>query len=55
MTHVLELSYMYPSPRHPRSGVFIERMVRELARLVPVDVVSPVPWAPRVLWPLSAR
>jgi teichuronic acid biosynthesis glycosyltransferase TuaC len=55
MTHVLELSYMYPSPRHPRSGVFIERMVRDLARLVPVDVVSPVPWAPRVLWPLSAR
>jgi len=55
MTHVLELSYMYPSPRHPTSGVFIERMVRELARLVPVDVVSPVPWAPRVLWPLSSR
>ena len=55
MTHVLELSYMYPSPRHRNSGVFIERMVRDLARRVPVDVVSPVPWAPRALWGLSAR
>ena len=55
MTHVLELSYMYPSPRNPNSGVFVERQVRELSRLVPVDVISPVPWAPRVLWGLSAR
>src|SRR5947207_8780924 len=55
MTHVLELSYMYPSPRNPNSGVFIERQVRELSRLVPLDVISPVPWAPRPLWPLSAR
>jgi len=55
MTHVLEFSYMYPSPRNPNSGVFIERQVRELSRIVPIDVVSPVPWAPRVLWPLSAR
>ncbi|HYR95841.1 MAG TPA: glycosyltransferase [Candidatus Binatus sp.] len=55
MTHVLELSYMYPSPRHRNSGVFIERMVRDLARRVPVDVISPVPWAPRALWALSAR
>jgi glycosyltransferase involved in cell wall biosynthesis len=53
--HVLELSFMYPSPRHPTSGVFIERQVRELARRVALDVVSPVPWAPRPLWPLSAR
>jgi teichuronic acid biosynthesis glycosyltransferase TuaC len=53
--HVLELSYMYPSPRHPTSGVFVERQVRELARSVRVDVVSPVPWAPRVLWRLSPR
>jgi glycosyltransferase involved in cell wall biosynthesis len=53
--HVVELSYMYPSPRHPTSGVFIERQARELARLVGVDVVSPVPWAPRPLWSLSPR
>ena len=50
MTHVLEFSYMYPSPRNPNSGVFIERQVRELSRMVPLDVVSPVPWAPRVLF-----
>src|SRR6185369_16898761 len=50
MTHVLEFSYMYPSPRNPNSGVFIERQVRELSRMIPLDVVSPVPWAPRVLW-----
>jgi glycosyltransferase involved in cell wall biosynthesis len=55
VTHVLELSYMYPSPRNPNSGVFIERQVRELSRLVPLDVISPVPWAPRALWALSAR
>src|SRR5262249_60753600 len=55
MTHVLEFSYMYPSPRNPNSGVFIERQVRELSRVVPIDVVSPVPWAPRMLWRLSAR
>jgi glycosyltransferase involved in cell wall biosynthesis len=53
--HVLELSYMYPSPRHPNSGVFIEQSVRELARLVAVDVVSPVPWAPPPFDRLSAR
>jgi glycosyltransferase involved in cell wall biosynthesis len=53
--HVLELSYMYPSPRHPTAGVFVEDQVRALARDVSVDVVSPVPWAPRVLWPLSPR
>jgi glycosyltransferase involved in cell wall biosynthesis len=55
MTHVIELSYMYPSPRNPTSGVFIERQVRELSRMVPLDVISPVPWAPRVLWGLAPR
>jgi glycosyltransferase involved in cell wall biosynthesis len=53
--HVLELSYMFPSPRHPTSGIFIARQVRELARHVALDVVSPVPWAPRLLQPLSPR
>jgi glycosyltransferase involved in cell wall biosynthesis len=53
--HVVELSYMYPSPRHPNSGVFIERTVRELARRVALDVVSPVPWAPPPLGRLSTR
>lgn len=55
MRHVVELSYMYPSPRHPNSGVFIERTVRELARRVALDVVSPVPWAPSPLGRLSPR
>jgi glycosyltransferase involved in cell wall biosynthesis len=53
--HVLALSYLYPSPRFPTSGVFVERQVRELARLVAVDVVSPVPWVPGALRALSAR
>ena len=53
--HVLELSDIYPTPRLPTAGVFVERQVRELARHVAVDVVSPVPWAPRVIRPLSAR
>jgi len=53
--HVVELSYMYPSPRHPTSGVFIERQVREMARRAAVDVVSPVPWVPPGLAGVSAR
>lgn len=46
---------MYPSPRHPTAGVFVEEQVLALRRQVTVDVVSPVPWSPRVLWPLSPR
>jgi teichuronic acid biosynthesis glycosyltransferase TuaC len=53
--HVLELSYMYPSPRHPTAGVFVEEQVRALAQRVAVEVVSPVPWSPRALWRLSPR
>jgi glycosyltransferase involved in cell wall biosynthesis len=52
---VLELTFMYPSPRHPNSGVFIEQSVREIARRAVVDVVSPVPWVPPPLAALSAR
>ncbi|HZP42487.1 MAG TPA: glycosyltransferase [Candidatus Binatia bacterium] len=52
---VLELSFMYPSPRHPNSGVFIEQSVREIARRVVVEVVSPVPWVPPPLAGLAPR
>src|SRR5262245_27883633 len=52
---VVVFSYMYPSPRHPTSGVWVEQQALEVARSVPVEVVSPVPWAPRVLWPLAPR
>jgi len=52
---VAVFSYMYPSPRHPTSGVWVEQQARALAREIPVEVVSPVPWAPRVLWPFAAR
>ncbi len=52
---VLVFSYMYPSTRHPIAGVWVEDQVRKLSERVSVDVVSPVPWAPRILWPLSHR
>src|SRR6185295_17453010 len=52
---VVVFSYMYPSPRHPTSGVWVEQQALAVARLVPVEVVSPVPWAPRVLRPLAPR
>jgi teichuronic acid biosynthesis glycosyltransferase TuaC len=52
---VLVFSYMYPSVRHSNAGVWVEDQVRALSKRVQVNVVSPTPWAPRILWPLSPR
>ncbi|MCA9784724.1 MAG: glycosyltransferase [Candidatus Delongbacteria bacterium] len=48
---VLVLSHMYPSRVHESAGVFIHRHVQALRHAgVDARVVSPLPWAPRVLW-----
>lgn len=46
----------YPHLADPVSGVFFRTQARALSRAsVQVDVVAPVPYSPRVLWPLSER
>ncbi|MCB1048777.1 MAG: glycosyltransferase family 4 protein, partial [Calditrichaeota bacterium] len=42
---------MYPSRVHDTAGIFIHRHVQALVEAgVDLRVVSPLPWAPRVLW-----
>ncbi|MBI5102976.1 MAG: glycosyltransferase family 4 protein [Nitrospirae bacterium] len=48
---ILFLSHMYPSDMDGAGGIFIHRHVTALRDLgVDVKVISPVPWAPRILW-----
>ena len=48
---LLVLSHMYPSRVHESAGVFIHRHVQALQEAgVDLRVVSPLPWAPRILW-----
>jgi teichuronic acid biosynthesis glycosyltransferase TuaC len=44
--NVLIVSRLYPLPKDPVLGIFVEEEARELARLCNVKVVSPVPWFP---------
>jgi len=44
--NVLIVSRLYPRPKDPVLGIFVEEEARELARLCDVKVVSPVPWFP---------
>lgn len=45
------LSHMYPGERDGVGGIFIHRTVKALQQAGwPVQVISPVPWAPRVIW-----
>jgi teichuronic acid biosynthesis glycosyltransferase TuaC len=44
--NVLIVSRLYPRPKDPVLGIFVEEEARELARLCNVKVVSPVPWFP---------
>lgn len=47
---LLVISHMYPSPRDHFGGIFVHQQVRALSRLCDVKVISPKPWAPRMLW-----
>lgn len=44
--NVLVVSRLYPRPKDPVPGIFVEEEARELARLCNVKVVSPAPWFP---------
>ena len=44
--NVLIVSRLYPRPKDPVLGIFVEEEARELARLCNIRVVSPVPWFP---------
>jgi glycosyltransferase involved in cell wall biosynthesis len=48
---VLVISHNYPSLVDGISGIFIHQYVMSLMKLgVELQVVSPVPWAPKVIW-----
>ncbi len=48
--NILILSNLYPRPHDPSYGIFIHRQVMGLQRLGhQVTVISPVPWAPKIL------
>jgi teichuronic acid biosynthesis glycosyltransferase TuaC len=44
--NVLVVSRLYPRPKDPVLGIFVEEEAKGLARLCNVKVVSPVPWFP---------
>jgi len=47
---VLVVSHLFPTPTDPTSGIFVLEQMRGLRqRGVEVDVISPRPWAPRIL------
>jgi glycosyltransferase involved in cell wall biosynthesis len=41
---VLSFSTVYPRPREPNHGIFVERRLKALAALADVVVMAPVPW-----------
>ncbi len=45
---VLSTTLCYPTPTAPTQGIFIQRRLREIHRLMPVKVVAPIPWFPLV-------
>ena len=48
---IIILSHMYPSKTNPNAGIFIHNHVRYLLKAgCRVRVISPVPYAPKVLW-----
>ena len=44
------VSHLFPTPTDPTSGIFVLEQMRGLRKLgVEVDVISPRPWAPKIL------
>ena len=53
---VLVLSHMYPRSTDPIAGIFVHQQVKALLKAgCQVKVISPVPYAPRILWANSRR
>src|ERR1044071_1062333 len=45
---VLSTALCYPTPANPLQGIFVQRRLAEIARLMPLRVVVPIPWFPLV-------
>jgi len=45
---VLSTTLCYPNPPSPAQGVFVQRRLREIAKIMPLSVVAPVPWFPGI-------
>jgi glycosyltransferase involved in cell wall biosynthesis len=45
---VLQVTNLFPNPQEPTRGIFVAQMVERLARQCETDVVSPLPWFPRL-------
>jgi teichuronic acid biosynthesis glycosyltransferase TuaC len=45
---VLSTTLCYPTPANPAKGIFVQRRLVEIARLIPLRVVVPIPWFPLI-------
>lgn len=45
---IVSTTLCYPNPTAPTQGIFVRRRLDAIARLMPVTVISPVPWFPRM-------
>ena len=43
---ILSTTLCYPNADSPAQGIFVQRRLTEIARLMPLSVVAPVPWFP---------
>lgn len=50
--NILVVSHLYPSSFSPVRGIFVQREIDELIEALDyrVTLLTPIPWAPRVLW-----
>ena len=50
--NLIVLSHMYPYEGKPYSGIFVQEQLKAVRKLLDgkIYVISPVPWAPRILW-----
>ena len=44
--NVLVISHLFPNPIEPLKGVFVMEFVQALSRLVPTEVIAPLPYIP---------
>lgn len=45
---IVSTTLCYPRPSNPTQGIFVQRRLEEIARVMPLRVVVPVPWFPFV-------
>jgi glycosyltransferase involved in cell wall biosynthesis len=45
---IISTTLCYPSPAAPTHGIFVQRRLQAIHRLMPVQVVAPAPWFPGV-------